>query len=263
MAALFDLKLRAIRRDRAARSGVEPFLYRRALDDCIERLSLVPRRFERALLVGCLDPQSARELSSSVDHLEIRDPSPLLAEAAGGTQIDEESWRPEAGAFDLIVTIGTLDTLNALESALRAMFGALAADGLLLGALVGGDSLPRLRSALRAADAVDGVAVPHVHPRIEAAALAPLLEQAGFVRPVVDVDRACVRYGSLARLVADLRAMGATNVLAQRPRRGLSRRALAAAVECFAQSGEGERTTETFEILHFAAWTPPAPVAPG
>ena len=31
-----------------------------------------------------------------------------------------------------------------------------------------------------------------------------------------------------------------------------------AARQCFADAGAGSRTVETFEILHFAAWTPPA-----
>jgi hypothetical protein len=50
--------------------------------------------------------------------------------------------------------------------------------------------------------------------------------------------------------------MGATNVLAARSRTPLSRDALSAASESFAADGDGSRSTETFEILHFAAWTP-------
>jgi hypothetical protein len=75
------------------------------------------------------------------------------------------------------------------------------------------------------------------------------------VRPVVDVDRTQVSYRSLAGLVADLRAMGATNILAARPHISVTRSAFAAARRHFEQSGNGERTTEVFEILHFAAWT--------
>jgi hypothetical protein len=101
-----------------------------------------------------------------------------------------------------------------------------------------------------------GAAAPHVHPRIEAAALAPLLGAAGFVMPVVDVDRVRVAYRDLDRLVRDLRRMGATNILNHRSRRPLSRAALNAARQAFA--GEGEAATELFEILHFAAWTPPS-----
>lgn len=263
MTDLFDLRLRAMRRDRAARRGVEPFLYRRAFDDCLERIELIGRRFERALLLGCLDPAAAPELSARVGRLDVRDPSPLLARMAGGQPLNEEDWEVAPATYDLIVTIGALDTLNALQAALRAMRFAMGGNALLLGAISGGETLPRLRSAMRAADAAGGAASPHVHPRVEAAALAPLLAEAGFVRPVVDVDRVNVRYDGLDDLIADLRAMGATNVLLERARRGLGRRALAAAAADFAAAGDGGRTTETFEILHFAAWTSEAPAAAG
>jgi len=256
MAELFDLGLRAMRRDRAARRGVEPFLYRRALEDCLESLELFDRRFDRALLLGCLDPAAGEALAPHVGSLDIRDPSSLLARLAGGEQLNEEAWDVGPATYDLILALGTLDTLNALQIVLRAMRSALNDDALLLGAISGGETLPRLRAAMRAADAVEGAASPHVHPRIAAAALAPLLADAGFVRPVVDVDRVSVRYRDLRGLIADLRAMGATNVLVERPRRGLSRLALAAATAEFAAAGDGGRTTETFEILHFAAWTP-------
>jgi hypothetical protein len=72
--------------------------------------------------------------------------------------------------------------------------------------------------------------------------------------PVVDVDRIQVSYPSFARLVADLRAMGATNVLGERSRKGLSKQALEAAALAFCDS-DGATALETFEILHFAAWT--------
>lgn len=256
MAELFDLGLRAMRRDRAARRGVEPFLYRRALEDCVENLALFDRRFDRAMLIGCLDPAAGEALAPHVGRLDIRDPSSLLARMAGGGQLNEESWDIAPGTYDLILALGTLDTLNALQIVLRAMRSALRDDSLLLGAVSGGETLPRLRGAMRAADAVEGAASPHVHPRIAAAALAPLLAEAGFVRPVVDVDRVSVRYSGLGGLIADLRAMGATNVLLERPRRSLTRQALAAATADFAAAGDSGQTTETFEILHFTAWTP-------
>jgi hypothetical protein len=135
---------------------------------------------------------------------------------------------------------------------------SLKADSLFIGVLPGGDSLPQLRRAIHAADQATGLASPRIHPRIEAAALAPLLSACGFVRPVVDVDRARVSYSSLDRLVADLRGMGATNILSARSRQPMSRSARSAVAEAFRSSGEGERTVETFELLHFAGWTPPA-----
>jgi hypothetical protein len=49
--------------------------------------------------------------------------------------------------------------------------------------------------------------------------------------------------------------MGATNILNARPRL-IGRAGRAAAIRDFADAGDGTRTVETFELLHFAAWTP-------
>jgi len=154
-----------------------------------------------------------------------------------------------------VLSIGTLDTVNDLPLALRLVAHAMRDDALLIGAMSGGDTLPQLRAAMRAVDALAGGAAAHVHPRIDAASLSPLLAEAGFIRPVVDVDRVQVSYPSLDRLIHDLRAMGATNILSSRAA-PLGRLEREAAAHAFAQAAEGPRTVETFEILHFSAWTP-------
>lgn len=248
------MKLRAMRRDRAARAGPELFLLGRVFEDCLERITLAERRFGRALLIGCPDPDWARRLGTVASNVEVADPGPLFAAAAGGTAIVEDRWEPPAQHFDLVLAIGTLDTIDDLPLALRLVRHAMRADGLFIGAASGGETLPQLRQAMRAADALAGGAAPHVHPRIEASAVAPLLSSAGFVMPVVDVERVSVAYRSFDRLVGDLRAMAATNLLRERPHR-LARAAQAAAARAFADAADGGRTTETFEILHFAAWT--------
>lgn len=257
MALLFDNHLRAMRRDRAARTGVELFLHERVFGDCLERLELVQRRFARALLIGCPDPAWPERLRAYATAVEACDPGAMFAAAAGGRAIVEDQWAPPQSAYDLVLAVGTLDTVNDLPGALRSIRQAMTPDGFLIGALSGGETLPRLRGAMRAADEVTGEALPHVHPRVEASALAPLLSAAGFAMPVVDVDRVQVAYRSLGRLVGDLRAMAGTNVLAARPRRPLPRAAFAAAANAFAAAGDGTRTTEIFELLHFAAWSPP------
>jgi hypothetical protein len=168
----------------------------------------------------------------------------------------EDHWSPPEAAYDLILSIGTLDTVNELPRALRSLRASLAKDSLLIGAMSGGETLPQLRLAMHVADQLAGGSSPHVHPRIEAASLSPLLSACGFVMPVVDVDRVQVSYETLGSLVADLRRMGATSILTQRPRTPLSREAKAAAEAAFRSAGDGSRTLETFEILHFAGWTP-------
>ncbi len=245
-----------MRRDRAARAGPELFLLERAFADCLERIELTGRRFERALLLGSPDPAWPKRLGAIASAVEVRDPGPLFASAAGGTFIVEDDWLPTAESYDLVLAVGTLDTVNGLLLALRLLFESLARDGLLIGAMSGGDTLPLLRQAMRAADQAVGGAAAHVHPRVEAAALAPLLERAGFVRAVVDVDRVRAAYSDFRRLVADLRGMAATNLLSRRNLKPVSKRGLSTALACFSDHAEDGRATEIFEILHFAAWRP-------
>ena len=232
-----------MRRDRARRRGLELFLYERAFEDILDRLAFVQRRFRSALLVGGIDPAWSDRLLQGADKVAVIEADALL------------SLKP--GSYDLCVCVGELDTVDALPGALLTVRFAWQDDSLFIGALPGGDSLPALRSAMRAADEQMGAATPHVHPRIEPAGLTALLTSAGFVMPVVDVDRAQASYRSLDDLVRDLRSMGATNVLAARSRRALTRAAAKAAAREFMAKAEDGRVTEVFELLHFAAWTPP------
>ena len=254
MTILFDMDLRAARRDRAARSHSDRFLLQRAFDDCLERIDLVARQFDSALLIGCPHESWPERLSQYAAVVEVADPGGRFAGLAGGSQVIEDEWIPPQGRYDLVITIGCLDTVNNLPTAFRTIRWAMTANAFFLGAVSGGDTIPQLRRAMQAADAVGDAATPHVHPRIEASAVAPLLEVAGFQRPIVDVDRVQVAYSSLPSLVADLRAMAATNILISRSRSPLTRAAYRAAKAAF-EGPDGERTVETFEILHFAAWT--------
>jgi len=254
---LFDRNLRSARRDRAARIGAELFLHERAFAECLDRLADVPRRFASALLVGVPDPAWVRRLRSQADTVEAIDPGALFAAAAAGTHAEEDAYDFGVARFDLVVAVGTLDTVNRLGPALQAIRRAMVADSPFIGGLAGGDSLATLRRAMLAADRLTGAAAARTHPRIEPSALAGLLGAAGFVMPVVDVDRVTLRYASLAALVGDLRAMGASNMLAERAAsRGRAWAELAAAA--FAAEATDGRTEERLDLLHFLAWTPPA-----
>jgi hypothetical protein len=242
MTDLFDEKARGLRRARAARKP-ELFLHERAFEDVMDRIALVQRPFSRALLIGGFNAEWRKRLLARAPSVDVIEADHLM--------------QVEPSAYDLCVTVGVLDTTNDLPRSLLAIRFALKADSLAVGAFSGGDTLPELRGAMRAADESMGAATPHVHPRIEPSALAQLLSEAGFAMPVVDVDRVDVRYRDLPHLVRDLRAMGATNILAARSRKPLTRAAIKAATNQFASQARDGRVTERFELLHFAAWTPP------
>lgn len=251
---LFDRNLRALRRDRAARSGPELFLFERAFEDCLERIRDIARPFERALLLGCPSPEWPGRLRNLAGEVDTFDPGRSFADMAGGTQVEEDRHDFGDGRYDLCVAIGTLDTVNDLPLALQLIARSLRPDAPLIGAIAGGNSLPALRSCLIAAGRAEGRIVARTHPRIEPAALAQLLTATGFAMPVVDVDRVQLRYPDLDALVRDLRAMATTGVMRERPP-PLSRMALKLAREAFAAQSNDGRTEEVVEILHFIGWS--------
>lgn len=242
-----------MRRDRAARSGLELLLHDRAFEECLDRLRDVARSFDRCLLIGCPSPDWPRRMGEVAREIDVVDPGLLFAAAAGGRQVQEDRFDFGEDRYDLVLGVGTLDTVNDLPLALKLIQRALRRDAPMIGALAGGNSLPALRASLIEAGRAEGRVVARTHPRIDASSLARLLSGAGFAQPVVDVDRVTLRYSALADLVRDLRAMGASSMLADRPP-PLSRREFVAAAQAFEMLGNGGRTEEQVEILHFLGW---------
>jgi SAM-dependent methyltransferase len=253
----FDRALRRLRRDRAAAShGEADYLLRHAADELLDRLEGVKREFRRVLVLGNADGNLAESLRARGMAVVTADAGARFA--AGGVEGDEDRTPFEPGSFDLVVSIGVLDSVNDLPGALILIRSALKPDGLFLGAFAGAGSLPRLRRAMQAAEETEGLpASPRIHPQIDLRAAGDLLQRAGFALPVVDGETVTVRFGSLLRLVADLRAMGATNLLRSRSARPLTRIGLAAAIADFAAAASPDgKTEERFELVYLTGWSP-------
>ncbi len=159
----------------------------------------------------------------------------MLGRGAGARLVVDEERLPFAPAsLDLIVSSLALHWINDLVGALIQIRHALKPDGLFLGAILGGATLTELRQALTVAEVeIVGGAGPRVSPFADAHDAASLLQRAGFALPVVDVDTVIVRYGHSLSLMADLRAMGETNALIERPAAPLTRRILARTDEIY------------------------------
>ncbi|HEX4738894.1 MAG TPA: methyltransferase domain-containing protein [Allosphingosinicella sp.] len=255
---IFDRRLRRLRRDRAAaRFAGADYLHRLAADELIERLDLVRRSFTRALDLGCGDSWLAERLRARGMEVVAADAGFAFARAGGGVQCDEDFLPFGDGAFDLIVSVGVLDSVDDLPGALLLIRRALRPDGLFLAAMAGAGSLPKLRAAMLGADEVEGAVSPHIHPQIDVRAAGDLLVRAGFALPVVDAEGIDVRFPDLFTLVRDLRAMAATNILTSRVHKPIGRFGLAAAAADFASRADPDgKTAERFEILHLLGWAP-------
>ncbi len=224
---------------RAATLDGDRFLFEEMAEDLLERLDFMRAEPKRVLLIGAEGTDVAAKLQSMGS--EVTAPDPLTFD-------DEQPW---PSGFDLIVSLGRLDRVNDLPGALVHMRNALAPGGLAIASFLGAGSLPQLRSAMLAADAEQPAA--RLHPMVDTRGASGLMQRVGFARQVVDSQRIDVRYGSLDRLVADLRAHGFTNQLASAPP-PLNRASWKRAQACFRSAAENGKTTERFEILTLTGW---------
>ena len=125
--------------------------------------------------------------------------------------------------------------------------------------MLGGETLRELAETFAFAEfEVTGGASPRVAPFVEVRAAGALLQRAGFALPVVDQDRVTVRYADPLALMRDLRAMGATNVLAERSRRPLRRDVLVRAAAVYAErfADPDGRIRATFDVISLSGWAP-------
>jgi hypothetical protein len=153
----------------------------------------------------------------------------------------------------------SLQLVNDLPGVLAQVRRALKPDGLLLAAMLGGNTLFELRTALLAAEEeVEGGASPRVAPFADVRDLGGLLQRAQFALPVVDAETVVVTYADPLALMRELRGMGAANVLRARSRKPLRRATLLRSLEIYAQRFglAGGRIPATFEILTLTGWAP-------
>ena len=264
---LFDRALHRKRLDRAARGFAQAdFLKRRAAEDVAERLAPIMRDFPVAVDLAARsgafrEALAASDAAACVGLLVETDLSAaMLAGRAGPRLVADDERLPFAEAsLDLVVSTLALHWTNDVVGSLIQVRRALKPDRLFIGAFLGGVTLTELRQSLVAAEAeILGGAGTRVSPFADAADAAGLLARAGFVQPVADVDRVTVTYAHPLKLLADLRQMGETNVLAERHPRPLTRTLLGRACELYVQrfGGPDGRVPATFEILTITGWTP-------
>jgi SAM-dependent methyltransferase len=256
---LFDRSLLIARQARALRGHPATFLLDRVADDMAERLSAVMRDFTDAADVwtpgqGLRLPDARIKSLTRVAPLDA--PQEILPLA------------PQS--LDLVLSALALQFVNDLPGVLAQIRRVLRPDGLLLAAMIGGDTLTELRQCFAAAEAeCEGGVSPRVAPFADLRDVGSLLQRAGLALPVTDVDRVVVRYADAFALMLDLRRMGASNVLIERRRTPSRRTTLLRMAEIYGDrfSDSDGRIRATFDVIWLSGWAPhesqPKPLKPG
>jgi NADH dehydrogenase [ubiquinone] 1 alpha subcomplex assembly factor 5 len=261
---IFDADLWRRRLNRfAGQASAHEFLLARVAEDFAERLSIVRREFPVAANLGAhhgVVSRRLRALANVGTMFDLEAAPALLAQCDGPRICAELEVLPFAEAsLDLAVTALSLQLVNDVPGALAQIRRALKPDGLMLAALLGGETLKELREAwLVAEDEITGGASPRVAPFADVRDLGALLQRAGFALPVADSDVVRVTYETPLALMKEIQLMGASNMLSQRRRVPVTRRLLLRAAEVYAErfALPDGRIPATFEIITLTAWVP-------
>ena len=253
---LFDRALLKRRQDRARRLGPATFLLERVREDFSDRLQAVMRDFADVADIWTPDGLRLPDRLPSVTTIKLASDAEMLP------------LQPES--LDLVVSALAFQFVNDLPGVLAQIRRALRPDGLLLAAMIGGDTLTELRQSFAAAEAeCEGGVSPRVAPFADLRDVGGLLQRAGLALPVTDVDRVVVRYGSAFALMHDLRRMGATNILLERRRSPTRRTTMLRMAQVYAErfADPDGRIRATFDIIWLSGWAPhesqPKPLKPG
>ncbi|MBA4034090.1 MAG: SAM-dependent methyltransferase [Bradyrhizobium sp.] len=244
---LFDRAMLRARRDRARRGEPVTFLLDRVREDMEDRLQAVTRSFSDMADIWTPGELLRRPLAERFRSIVRVDPD------------ETEALPLPPESLDLVVSALAFQFVNDLPGVLAQIRRALKPDGLLLAAMIGGDTLTELRQSFAAAEAeCEGGVSPRVLPFADLRDVGALLQRAGLALPVTDVDRVVVRYDSAFALMADLRRMGATNILIERRRTPTRRTTMLrmAQIYCERFSDADGRIRATFDVIWLSGWAP-------
>jgi SAM-dependent methyltransferase len=175
-----------------------------------------------------------------------------LVVAAGDVPVRAET-------LDCLLMLFGPETVNDIARLFAEVLRALRPDGLFLGASLAGATLRELRESWSLAEIeLTGGVTPRVAPFAGLRDLGDLMLRSGLALPVVDSERLVVRYADPLALLRELKALGWSNALIERTRRGPSRRLFTRMIGQYRDrfaDGDG-RIRATFEIAYLTGFAP-------
>jgi malonyl-CoA O-methyltransferase len=152
-------------------------------------------------------------------------------------------------SVDLLFSSLLLQWCQPLGAALAEMRRVLAPSGFLAFSTFGPDTLHELRAAWAQADGYT-----HVNRFHDMHEVGDALMRAGLTEPVLDVDRIERGYPDTLTLMRDLKAIGAHNATAGRPRALAGRARLQRMSEAYEGLRQEGQLPATYEVIYGASW---------
>lgn len=154
-----------------------------------------------------------------------------------------------SGSVDLVFSSLMLQWCEPLDAAFAEVRRVLKAEGFFAFSTFGPDTLKELRSAWSQADGYN-----HVNGFVDMHDVGDALVRAGLTEPVLDVERLVLNYVDALALMRDLKAIGARNATAGRPRSLAGRARLTRVKDAYEAFRRAGQLPATYEVIYGAAW---------
>jgi len=259
---IFDSRTLLKHRARAGRSfKLHDFMMQEVAKRLTERLLETNRNFDTGVGI-CWQHKILHEAINSVGKINnfigYRNSKSTNSEI--NQIISETELLPLApNSVDLIVSLLDWHWVNDFPGILSQSLTALKADGLMLGAMFGGETLNELRSVLLEAEIITtGGVTPRVSPFVNVETVGNLLSRVGFALPIVDTDNIKVTYPNALKLMHEIRGMGESNCLIERCKNFTRKDTLLKAADLYQNKfgTKDGKITATFQIIFITAWAP-------
>ena len=153
------------------------------------------------------------------------------------------------GSVDLVFSSLMLQWCEPLAQAFAEVRRVLRAEGFFAFSTFGPDTLHELRDAWAQADGYT-----HVNRFTDVHDVGDALVHAGLMEPVLDVDRLVLKYPDARALMQELKAIGARNATAGRPRALTGRARLRRVEDAYESLRQHGELPATYEVIYGAGW---------
>lgn len=154
-------------------------------------------------------------------------------------------------SVDLIYSNAAIQWCNDLDGVFREVQRVLKPEGLLMFTTFGPDTLKELRAAWSQADGYT-----HVSRFLDMHDIGDALVRAGYIDPVMDVDRMTLTYGAVKELMRELKILGAHNVAAGRQKALTGKGRLQKMQSSYEQFRVDGLIPASYEVVYGHAWAP-------
>ncbi len=259
MVDIFDKKQVRRNRERASNKFQKHgFLFEWSKNQLSERIYDINRTFPNALQIGSRAPilTADHDKIGGIVTLDLTN-KPVQNFDACYIQASEELLPIASNSMDLVVSNLSLHSVNDLAGTLIQINDCLKGDGVFIASMLGGETLHELRKIMMEVEIsmFDG-ASPRIYPFADKPQMGELLQRAKFALPVVDSDVVTVTYGSVFKLLHDVKYMGEGNAIYKRNKSYMGKEFFMQVAQKYHEqfADDGGRITASFEVIFLLGW---------